>query len=97
MERKKLEPITNLYERLAAMEARLFKQTKHRKKPIFDITHAVEVVHEDGSRLLFQSAFAIHEDEYFFVFTEHQGSHFYHQDDATIYTYTRVPMKAGNR
>lgn len=79
----------NLGKRLEEMEGRLLKQTKKSKKPIFNIAHAVEVVHADGSRLLFQSAFVVYEDHYFFVFTEHHGSHYYHEDDANVYSYTR--------
>lgn len=82
--------IRNVQHELEDMEARLVKQAKRSKKPVFNPSNAVEVVHEDGSRLFFQSAFMIYKDHYFFVFTEHHGSHYYHEDDVNVYMYTHV-------
>ncbi len=53
----------------------------HEGEPCFDMGSAVLIQHEDGTVLWFQSAFIRLYRDYVCVFTEHQGTHVYHQDD----------------
>jgi hypothetical protein len=62
-------------------------------KAVFDPQDAVEVIHDDGSRFLFQSAKVLYRDEHYFVFTEHHGTSFYHKDDVYVYFYRRGPLQ----
>jgi len=75
--------------RLKEMEASLAKQVKLNKKSAFKPSQVVEIRHADSSFMSFASAFVMHENEYFYVFTEHHGNFFYHQDDVKLYTYAR--------
>lgn len=43
--------------------------------------NSVDIVHEDGSHLHFNFAFALSADPWFVVFTEHNGRHLFNKGD----------------
>jgi hypothetical protein len=56
----------------------------------FDAHKYVLVEHEDGSRLFFRSAFMIQHEGWLYVFTEHNGYHYFHPEDLSYYaTFTQ--------
>lgn len=50
----------------------------------------VQIVHQEGTTLFYESAFAVKYDEYWFIITEHHNSIFYHEDEVTVRQYKRV-------
>lgn len=42
---------------------------------------AVQVIHQDGSMMLFNYAFLVDFDRWWLVFTEHCGHHAFYKDD----------------
>jgi len=48
----------------------------------------VLVVHDDGTRLDFNFAFYMKENDWYYIFTEHHGCHVYHEEDVvTVHSY----------
>lgn len=44
----------------------------------------VQVVHEEGTVLFFNCAFALKEGVWYYIFTEHHGFHVYHEEDVLV-------------
>lgn len=76
--------------RLREMERYLLKKIRMKKKSSFNPRNVVEILHKDGSRLVFRSAFTIKEDNWYFVFTEHHGNFCYNKSNLIdLSTYKR--------
>lgn len=58
----------------------------------FDYT--VKVVHQDGTLLVYESAFAREWFGYYLIFTEHNGYHWFHKDEVTVNQYTETDVPA---
>jgi hypothetical protein len=53
----------------------------------FQWEHRVHVIHDDGTHLNFNYAFYMKEEEWYYIFTEHHGTHVYHEEDlSAIFT-----------
>lgn len=44
-------------------------------------SHAVHIMHEEGTVLFYRCAFFERHDEWVFIFTEHHGFHVYNNED----------------
>ena len=60
----------------------------------FRSDRAVRIEHEDGSIIFFTHAFALSHEEWYFVFTEHNGYHLYHKEDVILYEYREVKTQS---
>lgn len=51
---------------------------------------SVKIEHCEGTFLFFDGAFAIKDDVWWLIFTEHHGYHVHHEDEVTVSQYERI-------
>lgn len=56
----------------------------------FEWKSRVLVIHSDGTRLDFAYAFARKEDGFIFVFTEHNGYHWFCEEDLSLFAEYKI-------
>jgi len=54
------------------------------------LRRAVKIIHDEGTVLFFDYAFAENHEDWVFIFTEHHGHHVYHESDVLVYQYERI-------
>lgn len=54
--------------------------------------NSVQISHRDRTQILFHSAFALKWGIWYFIFTEHHGTHVYPQDEIQITMYRTLPI-----
>lgn len=52
--------------------------------------YAVHIIEESGSVLFLESAIAELVEDWWFIYSEHNGNFVFHAEDASVYTYKRV-------
>jgi hypothetical protein len=62
-------------------EAKEFADEYDKTITISDLKDFVYIVHGDFTTALFTNAFAINYNEWYFIFSEHNGYHIYHKED----------------
>ena len=65
----------------------LLKRDTELKADDFQWGHRVMVHHGDRSHFNLNNAFAEKHGEFWFIFSEHCGCHFFHEEDAHVYQY----------
>jgi hypothetical protein len=69
---------------LAAARLRATAIDKNLRADDQRLSRTVLVVHEEGTVLLFRYAFVAKDDNWYYIFTEHHGTHVYHQSDCEV-------------
>ena len=80
--------IKQAYERLNEIHEEASKHfAKGNNNPFNKYVH---IIHQDGSTMFYYNSFAVHENEYWFILTEHHNAIVYHQDEVEISQYERI-------
>lgn len=58
------------------------------------LSRTVRIIHEEGTELIFESAFLLMYEGWVIIITEHHGPHFYEEEDLIAYMqYERLPIE----
>jgi hypothetical protein len=55
-----------------------------------DDSVAVNIDHDDGTKLFYTNALVLHKEEYWLIFTEHNLYHTFHEEDVQVSVYKRL-------
>jgi hypothetical protein len=74
---------------MTAREAKEFCEARDSQLTADQFEHykRVMVHHDDGSFFNLHYAFAEKHDKWWFVFSEHNGAHFFHEDEVHVHQY----------
>jgi len=53
----------------------------------------VYIIHEEGTTLIYRSAFAVKYDDWYLIFTEHHGNMLHHNSDVKVFGLKSVALE----
>jgi len=68
-------------------EAQNYIDSKKGKLTAYDFNKITIVIHDDGSSFQFHFSFMEEDNKFIYVFTEHNGYHFFYKEDLIFYTF----------
>src|SRR5574337_1797073 len=77
-------------ELMKSIEGELVNRGKKGEYIFGDNCVAVNISHDDGTSMFLTNALMLRKDEWIFVFTEHNGQHFFHNEDVVVSVYKRL-------